>query len=118
MSRTYRKAVKCGYATGSNTEYYRCMNRKCRFKNHHTLRNLVANYDINTVADLIPAADVPIHDSWNEPTDGTFLVYAYHKNKYKYEDDGSIKTNKHYGTGENYWNHKLGKYLKPKRNYK
>ena len=118
MSRTYRKAVKLGCCTGSNTEYYRDMNRKCRCKNHHTLRNLVANYDINTIADIIPAADVPIHDSWNEPTDGTFLVYAHAKNKYKYDVDGSIKINKHYGTGENYWNHKLGKYLKPKRNYK
>ena len=118
MSRTYRKAVKWGYATGSNTEYYRGMNQKCRFKNRHTLRNLIVNHDINTVADLIPAADVPIHDSWNEPTDGTFLVYKHNKNKYKYEINGSIKTNKHYGTGENYWYHKLGKYLKPKRNYK
>ena len=114
MSRTYRKVVKCGYCTGSNTEYYRDMNRKCRSKNRHTLRNLMANNDIDTVADLIPAGEVPIHDSWDEPTDGTFIVRKNDKNFYKYDPDGSETKNRHYGTGENYWNHKFGKYLKSK----
>lgn len=113
MSRTYRKAVKCGVCTGSNTEYYRDMNRKCRRKNNHSLRNLLANHDIDEVNDKI-MTHVSIHDSWDEPTDGTFLVNKNDKNLYKYEDDGSITTNRHYGTGENYWNHKFGKYLKPK----
>ena len=116
MSRTYRKAVKCGYCTGSNTEYYRDMNRKCRFKNRQSLRNMIANYDIEVVSDIIPLGEVPIHNSWDEPTDGTFLVYRHDKDKYKYELDGSITANRHYGTGENYWNHKLGKYLKNKHN--
>ena len=48
----------------------------------------------------------------------TPMLNSFDLLKYKYEDDGSIATNRHYGTGENYWNHKLGKYLKSKRNYK
>ena len=84
MSRTYRKYVKCGVCTGSNTEYYRDMNRKVRRKNNHSLRSL------------------------------TFLISRKDFNTYKYELDGSITKNKHYGTGENYWKHKFGKYLKPK----
>ena len=118
MSRTYRKVIKCGRCTGSNTEYYRDMNRKCRNRNNHELRNLMANYDIDEVDDMI-MTHIPIRDNWNEPTDGTFLVDKKDKNFYKYEEDGSITTNKHYGTGENYWNHKFGKYLKPKnRNHR
>lgn len=113
MSRTYRKVIKCGNCTGSNTEYYRDMNRKCRTKNRQSLRNLLANNDLDDVNDKI-MTHVPIHDSWDEPTDGTFLVNKNDKNLYKYENDGSITTNRHYGTGENYWNHKFGKYLKPK----
>lgn len=113
MSRTYKKYVKCGVCTGSNTEYYRDMNRKVRHKNNHSLRNLLANNDIETVSEKI-MTERPIHDSWDEPTDGTFLVNRKDFNTYKYEIDGSISKNKHYGTGENYWKHKFGKYLKPK----
>jgi len=61
MSRTYRKYVKCGICTGNNTEYYRDMNRKCRNKNRQSLRNLLANYDIEDVNDLIMTV-VPIHN--------------------------------------------------------
>ena len=113
MSRTYRKYVKCGICTGSNTEYYRDMNRKCRSKNRQSLRNLIANKDIEAIDDFISTYK-PIHDSWREPTDGTFIVSKRDKKNYMYELDGSETTNRHYGTGKNYWNHKLGKYLKSK----
>lgn len=99
MARTYRKFVKCGVCTGSNTQYYRYMNRKCRTKNRQSLRNMIVNYDIETVSDIIPFGEVPIHDSWREPTDGTFLITK--KDKDFWED----KTN---------WNRKIGKYLKNK----
>lgn len=114
MSRTYRKAVKCGICTGSNTEYYREKNRKCRNKNRHSLRNLMSKYDIETVNDMV-TTEVPRHDSWDEPTDGTFLVTRKDKNSYKYNEDGSLTKNSHYGTGSNYWDHKFGKYLKSKK---
>ena len=99
MACTYRKFVKCGFCGGSNTEYYRNMNRKCRQKNRRTLHNMIINYDIETCSDLIPFGEVPIHDSWREPTDGTFLITK--KDKDFWED----KTN---------WNRKIGKYLKNK----
>ena len=99
MARTYRKFVKCGICNGSNTEYYRDMNRKCRTKNRQSLRNMIVNYDIETCSDLVPLGEVPIHDSWREPTDGTFLIT---KNDKDWWED---KTN---------WNRKIGKYLKNK----
>lgn len=106
MSRTYRKAVKQGMCAGSNTKFYRDMNRRCRNKNRHSLRNLVANYDIDTVSNLIPLPEIPIHDSWNEPTDGTVLITM--KDKLYYCNDDYY--------GEDYWNLKFGKYLKTKNN--
>jgi len=111
MSRTYRKAVKCGICTGSNTEYYRNMNRKCRAKNRHSLRNLIANNDIDTVADLIPVAEVPIHNSLCEPTDGTYLIKKEDKDFYVNDPYFGRKSA---GTSENFWNRKFGKYLKSK----
>lgn len=113
MARTYRKVVKCGHCTGSNTEYYRDRARKVRNTNRHNLRNLMANYDIETVDEMITDFRLP-HDSWNEPTDGTFIINKNDKKYYTHEKDGSITKNKHYGTGENYWNHRFGKYLKNK----
>lgn len=113
MARTYRKVVKCGICTGSNTEYYKARRRKARNMNNHMLRNLMANHSIDEVNDLILTISLP-HDSWDEPTDGTFIVRRNDKNLYKYDLDGSKTKNRHYGTGENYWNHKFGKYLKNK----
>ena len=112
MSRTYRKVVKCGVCTGSNTEYYRDMNRKCRNKNRQSLRNLLANYDIEDVNDLIMTV-VPIHNPWDEPTDGTFLVSLKDKKDYLKED--SIYGNKGLVSQINFWNRKFGKYLKSKK---
>jgi len=114
MSRTYRKYIKCGICTGSNTEYYRDRNRKARQMNRHNLRNLIANKDIEDVSDLVINIELP-HDSWNEPTDGTFLVSKKDKNCYIVDRNGNAWVNKHYGNGENYWNHKFGKYLKSKK---
>ena len=108
MSRTYRKVVKCGVCTGSNTEYYRDMNRKCRHKNNHELRNLLAHNDIDDVNDKI-MAHVPIHDSWDEPTDGTFLITKNDKKNY-YNEPTWMNDE----TGIHYWNRKFGKYLKSK----
>jgi len=111
MSRTYRKVVKCGICTGSNTEYYRNMNRKCRAKNRHSLRNMIVNYDIETVSDNIPFGEVPIHNSWDEPTDGTYLIKKEDKDFYVNDPYFGRKSA---GTSENFWNRKFGKYLKPK----
>jgi len=110
MSRTYRKVVKCGVCTGSNTEYYRDMNRKCRRRNNHELRNLIANNDIEDVSDKVMNY-VPIHDSWDEPTDGTYLISKTNKKEY---DTTTVWCRNGNETGLHYWNRKFGKYLKPK----
>lgn len=110
MSRTYRKVVKCGVCTGSNTEYYRDMNRKCRQKNNQSLRNLLANYDIDDVNDKV-MTHTPIHNSWDEPTDGTFLISKTAKKDYTEEPIWRSDE-----TGIHYWNRRFGKYLKPKHN--
>ena len=98
MSRTYRKVIKQGICYGSNTEFYRDMNRICRHKNNQSLRELLANNDIETVNDLIMSFK-PIHDSWREPTDGTYLISKTAKKDY---------------SDIHHWNRKIGKYLKPK----
>lgn len=110
MSRTYRKVIKCGVCTGSNTEYYRDMNRKCRRKNNHELRNLLAHNDIEVVNDKIMTY-VPIHDGLDEPTDGTYLIRKEDKDFYVNDPYFGRKSA---GTSENFWNRKFGKYLKPK----
>ena len=97
MARTYRNYVKCGACGGSNTEYYRSEQRRARHRNNHCLRNLMANYDIDTVSDLIVTYKV-IHDEKNEPTDGTCLIGRE-------------------STGESmphYWNRMFGQQLKSK----
>ena len=115
MSRSYKKVIKCGTCTGSNTEFYRNRNRKARQMNRHNLRNLMANYDVEDAADLVMTIEFP-HDDWREPTDGTFLVTK--KDKKFYTEDETTYFSRHYGSGENYWNHKFGKYLKPRKRNK
>lgn len=103
MSRTYRKFVKCGNCCGSNTEFYRSRNRKSRRVNRNDLRNLMTNHTVDEVDELISVTKLP-HDSWNEPTDGTYLVSK--KDKDFYTRDSKLD--------EDYWNRKFGRYLKPK----
>jgi len=108
MSRSYKNIIKVGICNGRNTEFYRYLNRKERNTNRHNLRNLMANYNIEDVNDLIDIIEFP-HDDWCEPTDGTFLISKKSK-------DGFLQNHEHQhdGTSENWWNRKFGKYLKSK----
>lgn len=110
MSRTYRKYIRQGNCTGSNTDFYRDMNRKCRRKNNHELRNLMANNDIEMVDNKIMSYK-PIRDTWREPTDGTCLIS---KNDKDFYCDDPYWGNRGDGNATNYWNRKLGKYFKAK----
>lgn len=103
MSRTYRNYIKCGICYGSNTDFYRELNRFCRNKNKHILRNLLANADMETLAEVIPLAIQPKRDTWNEPTDGTFLI-----------SKKQILSG-HKFLNVDYCKHKFGKYLKNKK---
>ena len=110
MARTYRKVIRCGICHGTNTDYYRDRRRLARRQNNHMLRNLMANYAIEDVDNIIYTIVYP-HDDWNEPTDGTFLITK--DNKKHYVGNNSFY-DKQFGISENYWNHKFGKYLKNK----
>ena len=67
MSRSYKKVLKLGNCTGSNTEYYKNRRRKLRRVSRQQLH-------INEDDFVHPEKLMKYKDSWNEPTDGTFLV--------------------------------------------
>ena len=110
MSRSYKKVIKQGFCTGSNTEYYRARKRMVRNKNRHMLRNLLANKDIEEIDDVITVVKIP-RNAWDEPTDGTYLIFKEDKDFYV---NDSYFGNLHDGTSLNFWNRKIGKYLKKK----
>lgn len=107
MSRSYKNIIKVGIATGNNGPWYKARRRLARRINNHNLRNLIANYHIDEVNDLISTFEFPKHDDWREPTDGSFLISKESKNEYL-----KNHSHKHDGTIENWWNRKFGKYLK------
>ena len=69
MSRTYKKNVKVGIAGGKNTEFYRSRDRKIRRKNREICRSIVDDED----RDLTVLNDKYIKNTWEEPTDGSYL---------------------------------------------
>jgi len=111
MSRSYKKVVKQGICNGSNTKYYRARRKWIRNKNNQILRNFITNYTVDDVNDLIVFVKLPKRNSWDEPTDGTYLIYK--KDRDFYVNDPYFG-NLHDGTSLNFWNRKLGKYLKNK----
>lgn len=111
MSRSYRKKyLKFGICSGSNTKFYRDMNRKCRNKNNHQLRNLLANHLIDEIDDYIVNYE-PHKDDWKEPTDGTFLVSLKDRNEFI-----SNPCYKHNDSALNWWNRKIASKLKKNEN--
>ncbi len=70
MSKTYRKNVRVGICTGSNTEFYRERRRKYRRMIRNEIRKLINS---GTEEDIENASFKKLlkHDSWEEPTDGT-----------------------------------------------
>lgn len=86
MSRSYRKP-KIGFATGSNTEYYRERNRSTRTKNRQQLRKLSKYKNQYLGYDNLEDLDIDSnyleftknkrnrnYDSWGEPTDGSHML--------------------------------------------
>lgn len=74
MSRTYRKAIRQGVCTGSNTEYYRARTRKLRRMNRQSLHTAITKLDIADAADVIYTFKYPRRNEWDEPTDGSYYV--------------------------------------------
>ena len=84
MSKSYAKYKTLGVCTGSNTEYYRMRNRLRRRKNNHSIKNIMANFKNEEFDDIFLEFKIPKKDSWDEPTDGTWKVYAKDLSKYPY----------------------------------
>lgn len=114
MARTYRKVIKLGVCSGSNTEYYRYKRRKTRRKNNQNLRNLIANFPIDEIDDRFVSTKM-IHDDWDEPTDGTYIIFKTDKNDFINDDGITARYSiKRYGSTVNHWNRKYGSKLKSK----
>ena len=86
MSRSYKKVFTTGICTGSNNWYYK--NRRHNFANSvkHQLRNLMANYDVEDVDDIIEKPKYIKQDTWDEPTDGRLIYFSINNLKERYKD--------------------------------
>ena len=67
MSKSYSKNIFLGMCYGSNTEYYRKRRQLRRHRNKQHLRNALQFEDID---ENLKECNMPIRDSWDEPTDG------------------------------------------------
>lgn len=96
MSKSYGKYKTMGIATGSNTEYYRDRRRRERNKNKQKIRNVIAQGDPEKVEEINPTYKEPRNTRWNEPTDGTWKLFPWIKEKifskiYKVKGKNRIK---------------------------
>ena len=74
MSKTYHKVIRCGVCVGSNTTYYRARRRTFRRNAKQYLRIKLENF-------IHPEKLRKFKNSWDEPTDGSYLVnWDYIKN--------------------------------------
>lgn len=74
MSRTYRKKIRVGICTGSNTDYYRKRRRFERHRNRQELKNKLLKFYADELDDNLNFIKLKKRDSWDEPTDGSYLV--------------------------------------------
>ena len=86
MSKSYGKYKKVGICDGSNTEYYRNRRKHQRHVNNNRIRNILSKHEINDFDDNYVEFTIPKTDSWDEPTDGTYILNAKEINKLKKED--------------------------------
>ena len=83
MSRTYRKNLSFGVCYGKNTDFYRRRKRYYKHLFRHNLNNLLKHYNVEDVNDLVLNPKYPKRDTWNEPTDGRYLVNLHNLKRYK-----------------------------------
>lgn len=80
MSRTYRKNLRVGICTGSNTEYYRERRRLQRRKLNQELHTLSSHYTVEAMEeDVVNNPKIPKVNEWLEPTDGRYLITRHNK---------------------------------------
>lgn len=76
MSRSYNKVAKQPIACGSNTEFYRAMNRSVRRYNKQVLGVCLRSEFGDAPPEVFRYFQ---RDSWAEPTDGSFIMVPYRK---------------------------------------
>lgn len=88
MSRSYKKQLRMNWCCGSNTEFYREMNRQRRRFCKEQL-NKIRKMSIDDFSDMYMDPKLPKKDTWREPTDGGFILdkNEYTKLKKEYEND-------------------------------
>lgn len=74
MSKTYRKTLRFGICTGSNTEYYEMRRRNHRKQLADELRKAVKNCEDGQIDERLLPVKFIKKDSWDEPTDGTWTM--------------------------------------------
>ena len=108
MSKTYRKMLKFGICTGTNTEYFRDRRREQRGLLRRELRNAMQYHDME---DHILPVKFIMHDDWDEPTDGTWRINKKEFNKRLLLGEGIGFYNTHW------WLHKYQHLLKSKKQH-
>ena len=91
MSRTFRKNLRIGICTGDNREYYKIRRKKYKNKFKQNLRTLLRNKIIKEVSDLIMNPKYPKKDTWDEPTDGYWLISSKNTKIPKFLDEDFVK---------------------------
>lgn len=76
MSKSYHKKIRMHIAYGNNTDYYRSRRRRNRRANRITLRTTVTKNEVQDVDDVLVLKEIPKRDTWNEPTDGSWVETA------------------------------------------
>lgn len=106
MSRTYRKILRLGFAHACNTDYYRTKRRTFRRKARQRLHVDLEDF-------VHPEKLSKFKDSWDEPTDGTWLV-DWNYIKYNLEDALAGRPNRSIADVKYDMKH-YGRYLKPNK---
>lgn len=91
MSKSYSKVKKFGFCKGNNTEYYDEKRRNLRAKEKQVMRDTIAHNDISEFDDVYTPLNLPFKDSWDEPTDGTFLMDAKMIDRDEYINGGGYR---------------------------
>ena len=73
MSRSYKKQLRMNWCCGSNTEFYRELNRQRRRYSKEQL-NKIRKMHIDDFSDIYIDPKIPKKDTWREPTDGGFIL--------------------------------------------
>lgn len=73
MSRTYNKKIRMHVCHGKNTEFYRERRRRNRRVNRMLLNATVSQNEPSEVDENLSLEQIPKRDTWNEPTDGSWV---------------------------------------------